>query len=177
MKVVSAPGRGTTFQVLLPCLPKHEVSTYGREGENRSSWRAADERLLQSRTVLIIEDEKMLREGIAAMLRRRGCTVIEAEDGNAGVDLFIAGRLTIDVVLLDMTLPGKTGRVVLEELQRIEPEVKVIVTSAYGPEQVRNLLNGLRTSGYLQKPYHLARVETVIQGCLPADRKVWRVGG
>jgi PAS domain S-box-containing protein len=172
--VVSAPGCGATFRVWLPCFPKHEAWTEGREGA--ITWRAGEEWALQSRTILVIEDEKMLRESFAAMLRKRGCTVIEAEDGNAGVDLFIANRLTIDAVLLDITLPGKTGRVVLEELQRLEPEVKVIVTSAYGPEYVQSLLDGLRTAGYIQKPYHLARVEAVLQECLSSNRKVRRVG-
>jgi CheY-like chemotaxis protein len=137
MRVVSAPGCGATFQVLLPCLPRHEMSTDEPEGENSSSWRAAEREPLESGTVLIIEDEKMLRASVATMLRRRGFTVIEAEDGNSGVDLFISDRPRIDVVLLDMTLPGKTGRMALEELQRIEPEVKVIVTSAYGRSTCR----------------------------------------
>jgi PAS domain S-box-containing protein len=177
MKVVSAPGRGTTFRVLLPCLPKHEVSTDGREGENSGVSTAAEQQPTESRTVLIIEDEKILRESVAAMLRKRGVTVIEAEDGNAGVDLFIADRPKIDVVLLDMTLPGKTGRLILEELQRIDPEVKVIVTSAYGPKHVQNLLYGLRASAYLQKPYRFAQVETVLQKCFAETGTIGLVGG
>jgi PAS domain S-box-containing protein len=163
MRVLSAPGRGTTFQVLLPCLPSHEIWTHGPEAENRRTWRAVEQQPLESRTVLIIEDENTLRASLAKMLRKRGFTVIEAEDGTAGVDRFIADRPRIDVVLLDMTLPGKTGRVVLEELQRIDPEVKVIVTSAYGQERVQNLLEGRRASAYIQKPYRLAQVETMLQ--------------
>src|SRR5207237_1571720 len=135
----------------------------GPEGEDGSVRRAAEQQPFDSRTVLIIEDEKTLRASVATMLRKRGLTVIEAADGNTGVNLFIANRPRIDAVLLDMTLPGKTGPVVLEELQRIEPEVKVIVTSAYGQEHVRKLLHGLRASDYIQKPYHLAEVETVLQ--------------
>ena len=149
MNVLSAPGRGTTFQVFLPCSPKREALMDGSEGESGSAWRAAEQRPLESRTVLIIEDEKTLRANVATMLRKRGLTVIEAEDGNTGVNVFIADRARIDVVLLDMTLPGKTGPVVLGELQRIEPEVKVIVTSAYGPEHVQKSLHGLRASGYI----------------------------
>jgi CheY-like chemotaxis protein len=165
MNVVSAPGRGTTFQVFLPCSPRREALMEGPEGENGSAWIAAGQWPLESRTVLIIEDEKTLRANVATMLRKRGLTVIEAEDGKTGVNLFIADRPRIDVVLLDMTLPGKTGSMVLEELQRIEPEVKVIVTSAYGQEHVRKLLHGLQASGYIQKPYPLAEVETVLQQC------------
>ena len=170
VKVFSAPGRGTTFRVLLPCLPQHELSTHGCEVEDSSARRAGGPKPVQSRTVLIIEDEKILRESVATMLRNRNFTVIEAEDGNAGVDLFVAARQKIDVVLLDITLPGKTGRTVLEELQRIESDVKVIVTSAYGLEHVQTLLGGLRTSGYLQKPYRFDQVDIVLQECFAKIR-------
>ena len=122
MNVLSAPGRGTTFQVFLPCSPKREALMDGPEGESGSAWRAAEQRPLESRTVLIIEDEQTLRANVATMLRKRGLTVIEAEDGNTGVNLFMADRPRIDAVLLDMTLPGMHGRDVLGELQRIEPK-------------------------------------------------------
>jgi DNA-binding NarL/FixJ family response regulator len=79
-------------------------------------------------------------------------------------------------VLLDMTLPGKMGPVVLEELQRIEPQVKVIVTSAYGQEHVRKLLHGLRVSGYIQKPYTLAGVETVLQNVFAEAGMIGQAG-
>jgi DNA-binding NtrC family response regulator len=65
--------------------------------------------------------------------------------------------------LLDITLPGKSGRQVLVELQRLEPEVKVIVTSAYGRSHVQNLLDGLRSWGYIQKPYQLDDVERLLR--------------
>ena len=73
-------------------------------------------------------------------------------------------------MLLDMTLPRKTGPVVLQELQRIDPEVKVIVTSAYGQEHVQNLLDGRRASASIQKPYRLAQVETMLQKCFAEKR-------
>jgi hypothetical protein len=65
----------------------------------------------------------------------------------------------------------------LEELQRIEPEVKVIVTSAYGQAHVENLLDGLRASGYIQKPYRLAHVEAVLQKCFTETGTIGLVGG
>jgi len=176
INVSSAPGRGTTFQVFLPCSPKREALKDGPEGENGRAWRAAEQRPLECRTVLIIEDEKTLRANVATMLRKRGHTVIEAEDGNAAVNLFMANRPRIDVVLLDMTLPDKTGPAVLEEIQRVEPEVKVIVTSAYGQEHVRKLLHGLRASGYIQKPYPLAQVETVLQKCFAEAGTIGQAG-
>ena len=65
------------------------------------------------------------------MLRKAGFTVIEAGDGTTGVALFQANREKIDVVLLDMTLPGLSGREVVDELRRVQPDTKVVLTTAY----------------------------------------------
>jgi DNA-binding NarL/FixJ family response regulator len=81
------------------------------------------------------------------------------------VELFVQNAARIDVVLLDMTLPGRSGRDVLYELQRIAAGVNVIVTSAYGQQHVQNLLSGLRTWGYVQKPYRVSDIEEILQKC------------
>jgi two-component system, cell cycle sensor histidine kinase and response regulator CckA len=116
-------------------------------------------------TVLVVEDEEALRTSVSKILQRRGFSVIEAEDGNSGVELYEKNAARIDVVLLDMTLPGKSGADVLRELQRIAAGVKVIVTSAYGQQQVNSLLGGLQTWGYVQKPYRAAEVAEMLQKC------------
>ena len=106
-------------------------------------------------TVLVVEDEDTLRIAVSKMLRRRGFTVIEAANGEAGVDLFRASALQIDVVLLDLTLPGMSGREVLGELRRVKPNVKVIITSAYSQEQAQNTLGGQQPWRYIRKPYQI----------------------
>jgi two-component system, cell cycle sensor histidine kinase and response regulator CckA len=158
VKVLSAPGSGTAFQILLPCIPTEAT----HQLENGADMRAqhddpagagAEEFQSRPRTVLIIEDEAMLRTGISKLLRKTGFTVIEAENGNIGVDLFAGNYSRIDLVLLDLMLPGKSGREVFGELQRIQPDVKVTMTSAYGRQYVENFLCGLRPWSYIQKPY------------------------
>ncbi|MBV8572155.1 MAG: response regulator, partial [Acidobacteriaceae bacterium] len=81
-------------------------------------------------TVLMVEDETTLRVAVACMLRRRGFSVIEAEDGLAGVDLYLAHQTEVELVLLDVNLPGMSGLDVLKTLVGIRPDVKVILTSA-----------------------------------------------
>jgi two-component system, cell cycle sensor histidine kinase and response regulator CckA len=157
VKVLSAPGSETTFQILLPCIPSEATD----QPENGADMRVRA-RELQSRhkTVLIIEDEDMLRTGVSKLLRKKGFTVIEAKDGNFGVDLFASNYSQIDLVLLDLMLPGKSGREVFGELQRIQPDVKVTITTAYGRGYVENFLRGLRPWDYIQKPY---RIEELIK--------------
>jgi PAS domain S-box-containing protein len=166
IKVLSAPGSGTSFEVMLPCIPRVEI---GKAAPSSGSREVAEE--FFTVTVLVIEDETTLRTSISKFLRRRGFSVIEAEDGNAGVDLFLKNAARTDVVLLDMTLPGKSGRDVLYELQRIAAGVKVIVTSAYGQQHVQSLLGGLQTWGYVQKPYRVADLEEILQKCAAKTHK------
>ena len=113
-------------------------------------------------TVLVVEDEDTLRIAVSKMLRRRGFTVIEAANGETGVDLFRASALQIDVVLLDLTLPGTSGREVLGELRRVKANVKVIITSAYSQDQAQTTLGGQQPClggqqpwRYIRKPYQI----------------------
>jgi signal transduction histidine kinase/CheY-like chemotaxis protein len=164
IKVVSTPGSGTTFQVFLPCIPRPETVKQDASSDNG----VAEESL--AGTVLVVEDEAALRTSVSKMLRKHGFTVIEAEDGNAGVELFVKDAARTDVVLLDMTLPGRSGRDVLLELQRIAAGVKVIVSSAYGQQHVQSLLGGLRPWGYVQKPYRIAELEKMLHECAAETR-------
>jgi PAS domain S-box-containing protein len=165
IKVMSIPGSGTVFQILLPTVSKDQKRIPSRAGMPE----AANEEPFSTAVVLIIEDEETLRSSVSKMLRMKGFAVIEAEDGNTGLDLFVARQSQVDAVLLDMTLPGRTGRAVLEEVQRIDPGAKVIITSAYGREHVQNSLQGLRPWGYIQKPYHVADLVKLLQDASDAD--------
>ena len=100
---------------------------------------------------------------VAAMLRKKGFCVIEAADGNAAVDLFRARVEEIDLVLLDIILPGKCGREVVEEILPIRPDVKVIITSAYGQNAVDQAFPGQDVDVFLRKPYQLANLVEVIR--------------
>jgi two-component system cell cycle sensor histidine kinase/response regulator CckA len=101
------------------------------------------------------------------MLRKRGFCVVEAGDGRSGVDLFRANERKIDVVLLDLTLPGMTGREVLEEMRRMRPDVKVIVTTAYSQDRALNAMGGQQSWLYIRKPYRLSEVTELVRNvCL-----------
>ena len=107
----------------------------------------------ESGVILLIEDEEALRMPVAKILRRRGFVVIEASDGGSAVDLYRTTAGRIDMVVLDMTLPGMPGADVFEQLEEIRPGAKIVVTSAYGKETVLDALGGRRPWAYIQKPY------------------------
>ena len=105
----------------------------------------------------------MLRLAVSKKLRREGFSVIEAGDGTTGANLFRENEPKIDVVLLDVTLPGKSGQEVLEELRRIRPGAKVILTSAFNQDRAFVSIGGQHVWGYIRKPYQLSELTSLIR--------------
>ena len=149
--VRSAPGQGSSFEVLLPC------AAAARE-DSRATGAPVSPNEGCMGTVLLIDDEDMLRVAVAKMLRRKGFSVMETGDGRAGIELFRTRWREIDVVLLDVTLPMISGREVLEELRRVQPEVRVILTTAYGRDRAVDAMGGDPSLLYLRKPYRIGEL-------------------
>ena len=120
-----------------------------------------------ARTVLVVEDEDALRVAVSKMLRKTDFSVIEADNGKTAVDLFRASAQEIDVVLLDMTLPGMSGREVFEELRRIQPNVRVIITTAYSQDYALATIGRQQPWLYIRKPYVLSELMALLRSvCL-----------
>jgi two-component system, cell cycle sensor histidine kinase and response regulator CckA len=162
INLVSVPGRETTFQVLLPCSTKRDLvvrSAVTSAGLEQSNARVG--------TILVVEDEETLRMGVSKTLRRRGFSVMEASDGSAAIDLMRTHK-DIDVVLLDVTLPGTPSREVFEEAQRLRVDLKVIVTSAYSKEIVDTSFAGLRVDHFIRKPFQFVDLARALGNALSA---------
>jgi CheY-like chemotaxis protein len=160
IRLVSAPGKGTTFQILLPGIEptaRATRSTFSRAGE--------EELRPQEATILVVEDEDVLRVAVSKMLRRVGLSVIEASDGSAALDLIRAHKEHINAVLLDITLPGASSREVLKEVKRLKPDVRVIVATAYSEEKATASLGG-RADRFIRKPYRLGHLVELIREIL-----------
>ena len=104
------------------------------------------------------------------MLRKERFQVIEASNGRTGVDLFLANAPAISAVLLDMTLPGLSGREVLQELRRIRHDVKVILTTAYSQDTALASLSGERPWGFIRKPYRLNELAELLRNACQQTR-------
>jgi two-component system cell cycle sensor histidine kinase/response regulator CckA len=148
--LVSAPGKGATFRILFPA----ENNTVQA---SRSPISRSDEESLAAleATILIVDDEELLRQAISKMLRRKGLSVIEASDGSAALDVIRTRKDYIDVLLLDVTLPQASSREVYEEAKRLRPDVSVIVTSAKTEEMAAAFL-GTSVERFLRKPFRLS---------------------
>jgi PAS domain S-box-containing protein len=161
--VVSAPGQGSRFEILLPCCSE---SSHDRQTPAaRSFAESAD----CPHTVLLVEDEELLRQAAAKMLRMKGFAVIEAADGKTAVSVFRERASAIDVVLLDLNLPGISGKEVFSELKRIRSSVKVILTSAYSREWARSHVGDNGPWPYIRKPYQLSDLTSLLRSVCAAD--------
>jgi PAS domain S-box-containing protein len=145
--IASEPGKGTTFRLLLPCAegtPDASPSPTSDTGSTLATHAA---------TALLVDDEDSLRCAAAKVLRNSGLSVLEAADGTAAIAT-IRGDRVIDVLLLDVTIPGASSRDVLAEAKRLRPDMRVIVASAYGRESAAASLQS-DVERFIRKPYSL----------------------
>ena len=163
--VASAPGRGTTFQVLLPCTTKLPPET-----EPPTLPSDAEEAAPAAGTILFVEDEEMLRNSVAKMLRKGGFSVLEAGDGTAAMHLIRLHGEEIALVLLDVTLPGMPSRDVFEETRRVLPGMPIVLTSAYGQHVVDSAFADLRIDYFIRKPYQLGALVDLIRDAISSSK-------
>jgi PAS domain S-box-containing protein len=158
INVVSAPGRGSRFEILLPCSSESAV-----DSRDMAIPAAASETRRCAGTILVVEDEDTLRLAVSKMLRRKGFIVIEVANGKTAIDLFRAHAVEIDVVLLDLTLPGMSSREVLGEFRKMRPDVNVIITTAYSRDHAFAVMGGEQSWLYIQKPYQLSDLADLLR--------------
>ena len=162
VQLETEPGRGATFRILLPS--SHETApSVSPAGASRAS-----EEMNRAGIVLVVEDEAPLRLAVARFLRRNALSVMEAADGTAALSLLREHNDAITAVLLDITLPGAPSHEVLAEARRLRPDIKVIVTSAYGPQKVDEFFPGMKIDAFIRKPYLMADLVTLVRGLISA---------
>ena len=165
INVTSAPGQGSRFEILLPCVVESKQRLSGEAGASHKN-----EVGTHVATILMIEDTEEIRLPIAKMLRKKGFLVLETGDGRVAVDLYRTQAARIDIALLDLTLPGMPGEEIMKELQTIRPDVKVIVTTAHGRERALAAVRGSQSWSYIRKPYQFTELMDALRRNLPEKR-------
>jgi CheY-like chemotaxis protein len=165
IKVYSTPGKGTTFKVLFPAT---------EEPAGKTS-RVATRDLRGTGTVLVADDEEMVRRTAGEMLKQQGYSVILAANGPEAVDIFGEKASEISIILLDLTMPLMSGEETLRRLQSIRSDVKVVLTSGYNEMEAIQRFAGNGLAGFIQKPYtptQLAeKIKTVLEVQISAKPK------
>jgi CheY-like chemotaxis protein len=157
IKVLSAPGEGTIFKIYLPLC---DSAALDKKPEGTLSVKGGNE------TILVAEDNAALRELTRIVLEAFGYTVITAVDGEEAVAKFLENRERINLVLIDMIMPKKSGKEVSEAISRICPKIKMLFASGYAMEIFTNKVLLDDGFDFIQKPYPskslLAKVREVL---------------
>lgn len=105
--------------------------------------------------VLVVEDDEMVRQLVKTMLEKQGAPVLTARSGAESVETYRKNERNIRWVLVDMGVEGSSGKGTFEELSRIRPDVRVIVTSGRDREQTLAGFTDRKPFGYLRKPFRM----------------------
>jgi PAS domain S-box-containing protein len=116
-------------------------------------------------TILVVDDEDMIRRIAAMTLKSRGYTVFEAADGQEALDVYAREEGRIDLILLDLTMPVLSGHETFRQLLQINPRVKVVFASGYAEEQLTEQ-DKEQMTGFLKKPYRPNDLTAAIQEAL-----------
>src|SRR5579863_3855332 len=158
--VYSEPGRGTSFKVYLPRV-WDEPTMPGRDR------RIEGQRLPQgTETVLLVEDEKGVRELAREYLEMTGYTVIEAENGHTALELAALHSGPIHLLMTDVVMPGISGRELTERVKSIRPDIRVLFMSGYTDQAVVH--HGILETDavLLQKPFTVAALAAKLRDIL-----------
>jgi PAS domain S-box-containing protein len=144
IRIETQPGKGTMFEVLLPAGAQNRRESKGEE--LRRELRGAG-------SVLVVDDEELVRSLATAALTHFGYRVLEAVNGQDAVDVFRRHADEISLVLLDMMMPVMGGEEALEQIRAIRPGVPVIGSSGYSESVAKERFGGQGLASFLQKPY------------------------
>jgi PAS domain S-box-containing protein len=144
VEVRSSPGSGTTFRIFLPASEKELPPERPAD--------MAPQRTRGASTILVVDDEEMVRKLACMTLRRHGYEVLEARDGKDALRVLAASSSLPALALLDLAMPVMGGDELLPILEAKYPGVKIILSSGYPEEEARKTSAG-SIAGFLQKPY------------------------
>jgi len=169
-EINSTPGNGTTVSLFLP---------RAQQTESRTAAPTSTKQPKGNETILLVEDDDLVREATGTMLRGLGYEVVEAENGPRALEI-LDGGVDLDLLFTDVVMPGGiSGTMLAEQARQRRPELRVIVTSGYSDEVVQQdgfALYGVRL---LSKPYTLQEMACTLREVLeaPADQPLLAAGG
>lgn len=161
----SLVGRGTTFRIYFPatvCKPRPSMPLSEPVAAARGS-----------ETILVVEDETVVRELAVEILRLHGYNVLTAESGVQGLEIWDRHHAEIDLLLTDMVMPGGVnGPELAERLLQKKPDLKVIYTSGYSPGIAGKDLTLMAGFNFLPKPYPPSKLVSLLRECLDRPLEV-----
>ncbi len=151
--------KGSEFRIYLPVT---DITSELSSTENEVLKKETPE----GETILLVDDEDMVRDLGADYLTELGYTVRTASNGRQALEIYRQNQAEISLVLLDLIMPEMSGKICLEELLKINPDVKVVVVSGYCSDETPGGPVNLGARGFVSKPYDLDSLVNTIQKVL-----------
>lgn len=149
--VASTPGHGSRFSVFLPVAEQ----TDAKQTKNATQ---ATGLFHESQTILVVDDEDLVRNVAAKMLEVNGHQVLTAVDGRDALEVFTARCNEIDAVLLDMNMPKMSGHDTFKALRKLRHDLPVVFSTGYHEQDLMHLLDTETGVEFIQKPYRLSKL-------------------
>ena len=156
----SVVGEGTVFRIYFPAIEEQPEIVTALEEKGQVNLPQGTE------TVLIVDDEKAILEIGAQMLLDSGYTPLTASSGEAGLQVYREHRKTIDIVVMDLNMPGMGGFKCMQALREINPEVCILVASGYTPAESIQKAKEIGADGFISKPFKLVDLSKIIRKTL-----------
>ena len=119
-------------------------------------------------TILLVDDEAIVIGVGKQMLEKLGFSVLTATSGQEAVDVFKINKDRIDLVVMDMIMPGMGAGDTYDELRVLDPEIKVLLSSGYGVDEQTNEVLQRGCNGFIQKPFNMQllsqKIEDIMKG-------------
>jgi two-component system cell cycle sensor histidine kinase/response regulator CckA len=156
----SEPGRGTTFKIY---LPQADEALEGLKEETAGEVPRGDE------TILVVEDEETVRKLAVRILKKQGYKVLEASGGDEALLRCKEFEDSIHLILTDVVMPGMSGKKLVDRLQKIYPEIKVLYMSGYTDNAIHH--HGVLDPGtnFIQKPFTIDGLARKMREVLDKD--------
>ena len=154
--VSSEKNKGSTFYLNLPATEKKVILE-----------KEFDEKIFEGEeTLLLVDDEEMILDVGRDMLEILGYKVLLASSGKEALAVYEENRSRIDMVILDMIMPGMDGREIYQRLKEINPESKVLLSSGYSINGQATEIIEMGCDGFIQKPYNMGALSAKIREIL-----------
>ncbi|MCX7635092.1 MAG: response regulator, partial [Syntrophales bacterium] len=157
--VYSEVGLGTTFNIYLPTSDAFVVES-ATEGE---------EILKGKGTILVVDDEEIIATVTTEMLSQLGYRTMMAHSGPEALEIYTRHRGEIDLVIMDMIMPGMNGGETIERLRSLNPTVPIVLSSGYSMNGMAKEVMAKGVQAFLQKPFRLDTLSRTIQEILPSS--------
>jgi two-component system, cell cycle sensor histidine kinase and response regulator CckA len=158
----SKPGEGTVFKIYLPVLK-----------QPRRPQELDDETAISggAETILLVDDEDFVRDLAEQILTDFGYTVLSAVDGESALETYRAENENVDLVILDLIMPGMGGRRCLDEIMEMNPGAKVLIASGYADDASSEGALKNAVKGFLRKPYTLQQMLLEVRRVLDEEKR------